>query len=61
MRKAKDSVIRALAIEDEDLRRIKYKFEATLRPCWQVQVAVVCAPFFVAERSVSLQIHWNLR
>lgn len=30
VRKAKDSVIRALAIEDEDLRRIKHKFEATL-------------------------------
>eukprot|EP00434_Breviolum_minutum_P041419 symbB.v1.2.036843.t1/scaffold5297.1/size28705/1 len=27
VRKAKDSVIRALAIEDEDLRRIKHKFE----------------------------------
>lgn len=48
MRKAKDSVIRALAIEDEDLRRIKHKFEATLLRCLQVQVEVVCAAFFVA-------------
>ena len=48
MRKAKDSVIRALAIEDEDLRRIKYKFEATLLRCLQVQLEVPCAPFSVA-------------